>query len=225
MPAYNEEGSIRSAVKEVQEHVFPHITDVELLVINDGSTDHTGEILNQLATTDSRICVVHQTNGGHGRALRTGLDQAKKDYLFLIDSDQQIPLDTFPEMWDQAVAGDGVFGLRANREDPRLRRVLSALIRFVAGVLFQLRLSDPNAPYKIFKRSIWSESRRLIPEYTLAPSLFLAIFVRVRGFAVAECALAHRERRTGEVSIRSWKLLKLLVRAFGQLLAFRLRLR
>src|SRR6266849_3164323 len=93
MPAYNEEGAIEAAVMEVRQHVFGEIQASELVVVNDGSRDRTGEILDHLAMEDGRIKVIHQPNGGHGRALRTGLDAASGKYLFLIDSDRQIPLD------------------------------------------------------------------------------------------------------------------------------------
>ena len=76
MPAYNEEASIELAVAELQQHVLNTTPGAELVVVNDGSRDRTGKILDQLAYRDSRIRVIHQPNRGHGRALMTGLDGA-----------------------------------------------------------------------------------------------------------------------------------------------------
>ena len=73
MPAYNEEGGIEHAVGEVQHFVLDRVEDAELVVVDDGSTDRTGMILDRWAAKEPRLRVIHQTNKGHGGALRTGL--------------------------------------------------------------------------------------------------------------------------------------------------------
>src|SRR5262249_9611732 len=101
---------------------------------------------------------------------------------------------------------------------------LTALVRRVLPLLFGVRIRDANVPFKIVRRSAWLQAAPLIPPDTLAPSLFLALFLRCGRFAVAEKAVPHRARQTGVVSIRRWKLLRFCCRAFLQLLAFRRRL-
>ena len=224
MPAFNEEGAIEAAVKEVQQYVFHEIHTTELIVVDDGSRDRTGEILDILAIEDGRIKVVHQPNGGHGRALRTGLDAACGEYLFLIDSDRQIPLNVFASLWKAARGRDGAFGIRVTRHDPRIRLMLTGLVRKTLRLVFRVQLRDANIPFKILRRSIWLEARELIPEDTLAPSIFLAIIGRRLGRDIVEVEVPHRERTTGVVSIRRGKLFKFCAKAFGQLMAFRLRL-
>ena len=223
MPAYNEDGAIDAAVKEVQQHVFGRLQASELIVVNDGSRDRTGEILDQLATQDRRIRVIHQPNGGHGRALRTGLDAARGEYVLLIDSDRQIPLEAFNALWEAAIGHDGAFGIRLKRRDPWIRLALTSIVRKALGLLFKVQLRDANVPFKILRRSIWLEARELIPADALAPSIFLAIVSR-RLHDVVESEVRHHERTTGVVSIRRWNLLKFCVRGFLQLLAFRRRL-
>jgi glycosyltransferase involved in cell wall biosynthesis len=224
MPAYNEEGCIADAVAEVAHHVLDLVPHAELVVVNDGSRDRTGVILDEIASADPRIRVVHQPNGGHGRALRTGLDAAQGEYLFLIDSDRQIPLQAFANLWEEARRGDGSFGIRVKRNDPPLRLVLTRLIRYSLAIVFQAKIYDANVPFKVIRRQVWEEARPLIPADTLAPSLFLAVFAIRTGRTLAFCEVAHRERETGVVSIRRWKLLKFCARAFHQLVAFHWRL-
>jgi glycosyltransferase involved in cell wall biosynthesis len=224
MPAYNEEGAIADAVRDVQEHVFPVVPGAELVVVDDGSRDRTGAILDRLASDEPRLRVVHKANGGHGPALRTGLDAASGDWFFLVDSDRQIPLSAFPGLWEAARPRAGAFGVRVKRTDARIRLALTAVIRAALVPLFGVRLRDANVPFKVFRRSAWDEARRLIPADTLAPSLFLAVFMARRGFEVARVEVPHKDRETGTVSIRRWKLLKFCARAFGQLLVFRTRL-
>jgi dolichol-phosphate mannosyltransferase len=226
MPVYNEEGAIVSAVEEVQQHVLQLIPNAELVVVDDGSRDGTGRLLDDAAAADARIKVIHQPNGGHGAALLRGLNAAQGEYVFLIDSDRQIPLDSFNAAWAEVMAGrDAVFGVRRRRYDPVLRLYLSRLVRHSVNVLFRVNLYDANAPYKLFRRAIWNEARSCVPDGTLAPSLFLAIVAKSRGYNILEIDVTHKERDTGEVSLRKFKLMKFCARALGQMLGLVRRVR
>ena len=226
MPVYNEEGAIVAAVDEVRAHVLTLIPESELVVVNDGSRDATGRLLDHAAATDARITVIHQPNGGHGAALLMGLKNARGEYVFLIDSDRQISLDNFKSAWMEIVAGrDAVFGVRRRRYDPALRLYLSSVIRHSVNVLFRVRLSDANAPYKLFRRAIWNETRDCLPDGTLAPSMFLAIAAKRRGYNILEIDVTHKERDTGEVTLRKFKLLKFCARGLSQLLGLVRRVR
>jgi hypothetical protein len=119
---------------------------------------------------------------------------------------------------------DAALGIRAQRHDPWLRLRLTTLVRRSIGLIFGTRIYDANVPFKIVRRSVWLRAAPLIPPETLAPSLFLAIFLHAGNFPVEEMPVPHQERQTGVVSIRRWKLFKVCVRALGELLAFRARL-
>lgn len=222
MPVYNEEGAIALAIDEVRRDVLDRVPGAELVVVNDGSRDGTKAILDQAASRDPRVRAIHQQNRGHGGALMAALAAARGDYVFMIDSDRQIALDTFTAAWQQVQAGrDGVFGIRRRRHDPALRIHLSRFIRNSVGLLFGVRLPDPNVPYKLIRRAIWEAARTCIPDDTLAPSLFLAIYAARRGHDIVNVEIVHKERDTGEVSIKRMKLFKFCARAFSQMLAFR----
>jgi dolichol-phosphate mannosyltransferase len=222
MPVYNEEDAIVDAVEDVRRDVLDHVAGAELVVVNDGSRDRTGALLNTIAETDARIRVIHQENRGHGGALMAALDAAQGDHLFLIDSDRQIPLSDFAAAWTHILGGrDGVFGIRRRRYDPALRLHLTRLVRWAVSVLFAVRVFDANVPYKLLRRQIWQNARVCIPPGTLTPSLFLAIFAKRRGYDIVEVDVAHKERATGEVSIRRFKLLKFCAKGFRQMLSFR----
>jgi len=224
-PAYNEEGAIAEAIEEVRQHVLQKVSGSELIVVDDGSNDRTGQILDALAVTESRLRVVHQANAGHGSALRTGLELACGEYVFLLDSDRQIPLEAFAGLWQAAHGHDAALGIRWPRRDPPFRLALAWFVRFLLCVFFRARLRDANAPFKVLRRSVWLEARRLIPEGTITPSLFLAVYMAQRGCDFVEQPVPHRARATGVVPIRRWKLLKTCVRAFRQLLDFQHALR
>lgn len=226
MPVYNEEDAIGAAVEEVQRLVLDHVPGSELVVVNDGSRDRTGPLLDDAAATDPRVRVIHQQNTGHGGAVMSALGAARGEFVFLLDSDRQIPLDDFPNAWAEIAAGrEGVFGVRRRRHDPALRLYLTRVIRTAVRLMFGVRLDDANVPYKLLRKSIWDEARPLVPDETLAPSLFLAIIAKRRGHDIVEIEVTHKERETGEVSIRRMKLLKFCARGLSQMLTLRRRVR
>lgn len=227
MPVYNEEDAIVAAVEDVQRHVLDHVPGSELVVVNDGSRDRTGQLLDGVSAKDARVRVIHQQNTGHGGAIMAALGAARGTYVFLLDSDRQIPLDDFPKAWREIGAGghDGVFGVRRRRHDPALRLYLTVVVRAAIRLLFGVRLHDANVPYKLLRKSIWDQARPLVPDGTLAPSIFLAIIAKRRGHDIVELDVMHTERQTGEVSIRRMKLLKFCTRGLSQMLTLRRRVR
>ncbi|GMV11432.1 MAG: hypothetical protein AMXMBFR55_31660 [Gemmatimonadota bacterium] len=222
MPAYNEADGIHAAIDAVRGNVLDRIPRSELVVVNDGSRDNTGAILDDIAGLDPRVRAVHKANGGHGPAIMTGVGAARGEYVFLVDSDNQIPLEEFAPFWAAVQGGkDAAFGVRRVRHDADLRKVLTVVIRQSLRLLFGVQLYDANVPYKLLRRSLWEDARRLIPDGTLAPSLSLAVFAARRGYDIAFIDVTHKDRETGTVSIRRWKLVKFCARALRQLLDFR----
>jgi len=103
--------------------------------------------------------------------------------------------------------------------------LLTKVIRLLLLLIFRAGLRDANCPFKIFRRSIWTEARDIIPEGTITPSLFLAVYMARRWPSIEQRTVPHRIRATGVVSIRRWKLVKTCARAFRQLWRFRKKLR
>ena len=222
MPVYNERAAVHLSAADVQRHVLDLVGGSELVAVDDGSTDGSGRVLDEIAAADPRVRVIHQTNSGHGGALMAGLSSARGDWVLLIDSDRQIALESFATAWAHVQRGcDAVFGVRRRRHDPQLRLYLMRLVRFAIRMLFRVRIFDANVPYKLLRRSIWTDAAGCIPPGTLAPSLFLALFATLRGYDIVEMDVEHRPRSTGTASIRRLRLLAFAANAFVQLLAFR----
>lgn len=227
MPAYNERDGIEAAVHELCRCILDQVPNSYAIVVNDGSKDGTATILDKLSNEDSRIHVIHKPNSGHGPSLVCALNQAHAKYVFLIDSDMQIPLDCFPKLWETVTAPqvDGVFGIRLNRQDPMVRKQLSRIIAFTLGILFQVRISDANAPCKIFRRKIWSELYTQIQEEALlAPSILIAIFAFQRKYNIVELPVLHRAREHGAPSLRLKPLIRLCWKGFRQLIQLKEKL-
>jgi dolichol-phosphate mannosyltransferase len=224
MPAYNEENSIALAVEEVQIHILNRVENSELIVVEDGSRDSTPQILQLLSAADHRIRIFHQENGGHGKALLSGLQEAHGEYLFLIDSDRQIPAEAFGSLWERRDSLDGILGVRANRRDPWIRLCLSRMIYIVILISFQIKLADANCPFKLLRRTCWEKIHPFIGLNTMAPSLFLAILLKSAGMRIMEAKVPHQRRTSGTVSIRRLRLLGFCWKGFWQMVWLRRRL-
>ncbi len=195
------------------------------MVVNDGSTDETAKVLDELAQKDNRIEIIHQTNSGHGPALTTALQRASSDKVFLIDSDRQIPLSCFPKMWELSQSAEAVLGTRQNRQDPPIRSLLSSFMSLAIRLLFGVKLIDANAPCKIIKRQIWLDMKaELKDSILLAPSLYLAIYAKTHHYKVTELAVVHRSREAGKSSLSATRLVKFGFNVLHQLLQFQKQL-
>jgi glycosyltransferase involved in cell wall biosynthesis len=224
MPAYNEEGAIEQAVEDVQTHVLAVVPGAELIVFDDGSRDRTPVLLDRIAAGDARVRVIHQPNGGHGRALVTGLEAATGDFVFLIDSDRQIPLDAFGPLWSVARRSDGAFGVRARRHDRRSgccsRRSSAGPCRGCSrcGSGTSTSRSRFSAERSGSKRARSSPGTRWRRRSTLRSSCAGAAMTS----PTTTSPTAPGKRAN---SIHGWRLLRFCTRAFVQLAAFRWRLR
>ncbi|MCX5795119.1 MAG: glycosyltransferase family 2 protein [Elusimicrobia bacterium] len=226
MPVYNEQGCIASVCGEWLSllEVYP---GGRLVVIDDGSTDRTGGLLDGLAVAEPRLCVVHQPNAGHGAALRTAYQRALStgcDWVFQVDSDGQFSPGDFAKLWARRGESDFVTGLRQERHDPWQRLVITRLLRLVILLVFGVRLEDSNIPFRLMRAQFLERLLAELPPGVFAPNIFLAVLAAKAGCPLLEIPVAHLSRGTGEVSIRGWKLLGHCLRSLRELADFRSRL-
>ncbi len=128
-PAFNDAGSIEYLVGTALE-ILPTLTnDYEVIVVNDGSTDSTAAVLEELSRKDPQVRIIHhERNLGYGAALRTGFRQARKDLVFYTDGDGQYDvreLATLRHLLTDQV--DVVNGYKMKRSDANTRKVLGAI--------------------------------------------------------------------------------------------------
>jgi len=143
IPAYNEaetvEGVAREALKVLAQTGRPH----QLLLVDDGSTDGTGEILDRLAATEPAVRVIHHpTNRGFNGAIRTSLCSADTDLVFLAPADGQADLFELPAFLEAIKGCDIAISYRTQRDDPLVRRLGSVVWYAVINALFGLRLKQ-----------------------------------------------------------------------------------
>jgi glycosyltransferase involved in cell wall biosynthesis len=197
LPAFNEEANIRSAVEDAYE-ILPAFAPVfEIIVVNDGSFDRTGDICDELAEELSEMRVVHHTeNSGYGAALKSGIKLARYDIIFFTDSDRQFDLKEVATLLVETDNYDIVAGYRARRHDPPHRLLFAwgwnILVRLVLGI----RVRDIDCAFKAFNRRVFDS----IQIRSVGAMVNTEIFCQAHTFdmTVKEVPVSHFPRKHGK---------------------------
>jgi dolichol-phosphate mannosyltransferase len=222
IPVWNEEAVIGELLAEIDSEVAARFEQAEIIVVDDASTDSTPAILAGLGGLGGRLHVIRSDrNRGHGPSVRRGLERAAYDWILQIDSDGQFEVADFWSLWSAREDADLVLGVRAHRRDPVHRLALSRVVSVVVSLLAGRRLRDPNVPFRLLRRTLWSDLVRVVPPDALAPSILVTLGAVVRGFRVVEKPVSHQRRERGRSSLRAFRLLGFSLRGLGQLLRFR----
>lgn len=223
MPAYNEADHIERCVVEWYDEVVSRIPGTELIIVNDCSRDDTGARLQLLAVRRPALRVLTTpVNGGHGRALRFGLEHARGEFVFHTDSDRQHTPDDFWAVWERRATADFVFGVRDHRADGAFRAAVSSMMRVVNALLWGYWIEDANCPYKLMRRTALEKVLPSIPRSSFIPMVMVAVLARRGGFRVSDVHVRHFPRVAGQQSLTGLlKWVRITSRCVGELVVLR----
>jgi glycosyltransferase involved in cell wall biosynthesis len=204
--------------------VLPRFTaDLEVVVVDDGSTDATGEIADRLAAEDPRVRVVHhRPNRGYGGAIRSGLASATKPYVFFTDGDRQFRVEDLDRLVPQLERADVVVGYRIRRADPPRRLFIAWVYNTLIRILFAAPFRDVDCAFKLFRRDVFERvplSRVRSNGAFFSPELLLVL--RAFHVRIAQVGVRHFPRLHGE---EKGATIRVVLRAMRDLLRLRLRL-
>lgn len=199
LPAYNEEALIASTVRAVVETLSRWGLEFEVVVVNDGSRDRTGEIVEALATSDSRIRpITHAANRGYGATLVTGFASARNEWVFFMDSDGQFDINDLAAFLPLMERYDTVWGYRSERKDTRMRRLNAwgwkRLVRLFLGV----SVRDVDCAFKLFRAEFF-RTRHLETRGAMINAEML-YKLHCDGSSIAEVSVRHIERKAGRAT-------------------------
>jgi glycosyltransferase involved in cell wall biosynthesis len=199
LPAYNEEALIARSVRRMAGVLRDLTADYEVIVVNDGSRDLTGEILAALPESEPELhlrVVTHPVNQGYGAALASGFDAAANELIFMTDGDEQFDvreLRGFVAAMEPAT--DLVIGWREHRADPPLRLFNAWGWKQLVNGLFGYTARDVDCAFKLFRRRVWEQ----VTVHARGATFSAEFLVKARrlGFRVTERPVSHFPRTAG----------------------------
>jgi glycosyltransferase involved in cell wall biosynthesis len=196
-PAYNDAGTIASLALIAHMTARELTDDYEVIVIDDGSPDHTGALLDEMARHFPWLRVVHHAqNRGYGGALRTGFSTAAKDLVFYTDGDAQYDPREMRRLFDALTPEvDFVNGYKIGRSDPAHRIVIGRLYHTFVRTVFGLRLRDVDCDFRLMRRTVFDKVRLTRSSGVICVELMKK--VQDHGFRIAEVPVHHFHRSYG----------------------------
>lgn len=151
LPAHNEAENIEPVVRRALEVLPDYFDTFEIIVVDDGSKDETGAIVDRLAAEDPRVRVIHHPkNRGYGGALISGFEATTGNYVMFMDSDRQFDIADIARLYPFIETHQIVAGFRMVRQDELHRRIFAETFNLAVRVLFGVHLRDIDCAFKIF---------------------------------------------------------------------------
>jgi glycosyltransferase involved in cell wall biosynthesis len=217
VPAYNEEQTLATLVDRLVQTLKENSITGEIVIVDDGSTDETGRMAEELSKKHSNIRVFHHKRRMEKTAaLHTGFENSSGDILAMIDADLQYAPEDLPKFLTKIQQGyDVVNGWRKHRKDSILKKIPSSIYNFVSRFSFGMHLHDFNSGLKAFKREVLEDLNLRRGQHR-----FLLNIAHHKGYRVGEVEIQHLPRKHGKtkygISRMFW--------GFFDLIALRLQL-
>ena len=215
-PAYNDAPSLPGLIANTFVVLREHVADYEVIVINDGSYDDTGAVLEGLRKQYAPYLrvITHEQNRGYGGALRSGFEAAAKEFVFYTDGDGQYDVKELPRLLELVTPGIGlVNGYKLERHDPAHRVWIGNVYNFCARLLFRIRIRDIDCDYRLIRCSLLRKIHLTSTSGTICVELVRKL--EISGCGVAEVSVHHYERAHGR---SQFFRIRSLARTFVELL-------
>lgn len=225
LPVYNEEANLRNVVLATKKVLQNVISDWELIIVDDGSTDGTPALIKELAESDPQIRVVaHKVNEGYGASIASGLYESKYPWITFTDSDGQFDfaeITNFINRQEETNA-ELVIGFYKKRQVSTFKIITSKLWELTVFVLFGLKVRDIDCGFKLISKKVIDTIPHLESKRGAFISSELLIKAKNRGFKIVEIPVTHYPRLKGTGTGRN---LDVIIKSFMDLLRLWKKLR
>lgn len=222
VPVYNEKEGLKKNIFLICKKISNYIDNFEILIVNDGSSDGSGEIAEELSKNEEyHIRVIHHpANIGPGSGVHTGIKEARGEFIVFIPADIAIDLDQFDRYLDASKKADIVVGLRSNRKDYSLARKINSYVYiWMIKILFGMKQKQFNYVH-MYKKEIFN--RINIESKTVFLTAEILIKARDLGHIIEEVNINYIPRETG---IASCGKVSVILKTFLDLTSFWIRWR
>jgi glycosyltransferase involved in cell wall biosynthesis len=207
VPVFNERNTVVEVLRRMRAVELPDGIDREIIVVDDGSTDGTRDVLNQLRDSTVRI-LSHDGNRGKGTAVRTGLQVASGDYVLIQDADLEYDPEDWPKLIAPVMRGRAqvVYGSRFTGERRNmlfLHWIGNRLLSFVTNVLYNTTLSDMETCYKLVSRDLLVDLRLRCRRFDIEPEITAKILKR--RIRIYEVPISYMGREFDEGKKITWR--------------------
>jgi glycosyltransferase involved in cell wall biosynthesis len=196
-PAYNDGGTIASMIIMARNAARQVTDDYELIVVDDGSHDHTPQVLDELSCLYPELRVIHHPqNKGYGGALKSGFGAVTKEWVFYTDGDAQYNPEELTMLVNALQRGvDVVNGYKISRNDPLVRIILGNLYNALVKFAFGIRLRDVDCDFRLMRRSIFEAIQ--LTSNTGSICVEMVKKIQDAGYEFAEAPVHHYHRQYG----------------------------
>lgn len=224
IPAYNEESNLEMVVRQWYPVLRSTGKGSCLLIVDDGSTDATWEILQKLRDRFPALRIMKKKNQGHGATVLYGYRKAlelQPDFIFQTDSDGQTFPEDFWQLWKDRNTCGLLLGRRTHRQDGWERVLVTRVLRVVLRLVFGCWIADANSPFRLMRAKELKEVLEEIPENYHLANVLMTVIYRKQGRRVYDYPVRFRPRQGGKNSLNMKKICRTGRRAVEEFLHFR----
>ncbi len=224
IPVYNEEKNITPLLQDWQP-VFKNTgVPYRVILVDDGSRDGSSQLLKALGENDQTLEIYTQANAGHGPAILSGYRIAvDAEWVFQIDSDNQMDTTAFDALWTNRHQYDLLLAQRLDKNASSGRRIISAFSLLVVRLLYGKGVRDVNVPYRLMRGRELREALEMVPKGSFAPNILITAWFIRRKSRIFTTTTSCRKDSLMRPSKMSWYFYRGAIRSALQTILFRMR--